>query len=110
MMITFGIYYSVSIAVKKAKLFANGRSQAVRLPKEFRFAGAEVFIERRGDEVVLRAVGAPAGADAKSAGHVKTLGDLARHFREIGGVSEDFARAVREARTRDRDWPERDFE
>ena len=33
----------------------NGRSQAVRLPAEFRFAGKEVFIERDGDKVILRA-------------------------------------------------------
>lgn len=38
-----------------AKLFMTGRSQAVRLPKEFRFEGSEVEIFRRGDEVVLRA-------------------------------------------------------
>lgn len=38
-----------------AKLFMNGRSQAVRLPAEFRFEGTEVFIERQGDTVVLRA-------------------------------------------------------
>ncbi len=31
---------------KTAKLFKNGRSQAVRLPKEFRFEGAEVAIRR----------------------------------------------------------------
>jgi antitoxin VapB len=37
-----------------AKLFANGRSQAVRLPKEFRFEGEEVLIERQGDAVILR--------------------------------------------------------
>lgn len=37
-----------------AKLFITGRSQAVRLPKEFRFAGTEVEIFRRGDEVILR--------------------------------------------------------
>lgn len=36
-----------------AKLFANGRSQAVRLPKEFRFEGEEVFIKRVGNSVVL---------------------------------------------------------
>ena len=36
-----------------AKLFQNGRSQAVRLPKEFRFEGAEVLIKRVGDAVVL---------------------------------------------------------
>lgn len=32
--------------VKTAKLFMNGRSQAVRLPVEFRFPGAEVYIRR----------------------------------------------------------------
>ena len=36
-----------------AKLFANGRSQAVRLPKEFRFEGDEVYISRMGKAVVL---------------------------------------------------------
>ena len=36
-----------------AKLFRNGRSQAVRLPKEFRFEGEEVSIRREGDRVVL---------------------------------------------------------
>ena len=36
-----------------AKIFRNGRSQAVRLPKEFRFAGDEVYIEKRGDTLVL---------------------------------------------------------
>jgi antitoxin VapB len=44
-----------------AKLFMNGRSQAVRLPAEFRFSGREVFIERQGDAVVLRPK--PAGWD-----------------------------------------------
>ena len=36
-----------------AKLFINGRSQAVRLPKEFRFDGDEVFIKKVGDVVIL---------------------------------------------------------
>ena len=31
---------------KTAKLFSTGRSQAVRLPKEFRFPGREVFVRR----------------------------------------------------------------
>jgi antitoxin VapB len=39
--------------MKVAKLFKNGDSQAVRLPKEFRFAGNEVFIKRVGSAVVL---------------------------------------------------------
>jgi len=38
----------------KARVFKSGNSQAVRLPKEFRFSGEEVEIFRRGDEVVLR--------------------------------------------------------
>ena len=37
-----------------AKVFMSGRSQAVRLPKEFRFEGTEVEIFRLGDEVILR--------------------------------------------------------
>ena len=37
-----------------AKVFKSGNSQAVRLPKEFRVAGKEVEIFRRGDEIVLR--------------------------------------------------------
>jgi len=36
-----------------AKIFQNGRSQAVRLPKEFRFEGTEVLIKRVGNAVVL---------------------------------------------------------
>ena len=39
--------------MKTAKLFKNGESQAVRLPKEFRFPGKEVFIKRIGTAVVL---------------------------------------------------------
>ena len=35
-----------AIQEKRAKLFENGRSQAVRLPKEFRFEGSEVRIRR----------------------------------------------------------------
>ncbi len=37
-----------------AKVFRSGNSQAVRLPKQFRFKSKEVEIFRRGDEVVLR--------------------------------------------------------
>ena len=37
-----------------AKDFITVRSQAIRLPKEFRFEGKEVEIFRRGDEVILR--------------------------------------------------------
>jgi antitoxin VapB len=37
-----------------AKVFTTGRSQAVRLPKAFRFATSEVTIERQGNAVILR--------------------------------------------------------
>ena len=36
-----------------AKLFENGRSQAVRLPKECRFSGDEVAVNKIGDIVIL---------------------------------------------------------
>ncbi|QSQ10547.1 Antitoxin VapB2 [Koleobacter methoxysyntrophicus] len=36
-----------------AKIFENGRSQAVRLPKQYRFNDSEVFIKKVGDIVVL---------------------------------------------------------
>jgi len=39
--------------MKTAKIFRNGQSQAVRLPKEFRLPGAEVFVQRMGRCVVL---------------------------------------------------------
>jgi virulence-associated protein VagC len=39
-----------------AKLFRNGRSQAVRLPKEFRFEGHELSIRREGEAVILEPI------------------------------------------------------
>ena len=36
-----------------AKIFKNGKSQAVRLPKEFKFLGNEVYIKRIGRNVLL---------------------------------------------------------
>ena len=39
--------------MERAKIFQSGRSQAVRLPKEFRFNGSEVFVKRIGKAVVL---------------------------------------------------------
>ena len=40
----------------RAKLFSNGRSQAVRIPKEFRLAGREVTIRKVGQAVILEPV------------------------------------------------------
>jgi antitoxin VapB len=39
--------------MKTAKLFRNGQSQAVRLPKEFRFEGDFVYVKKSGNAVVL---------------------------------------------------------
>lgn len=39
-----------------AKLFRNGRSQAVRLPREFRFAGNQVRVRRVADGVLLESL------------------------------------------------------
>jgi antitoxin VapB len=41
------------VMITTAKLFKTGRSQAVRLPKEFRFEGTEVLIKKVGNSVVL---------------------------------------------------------
>jgi antitoxin VapB len=38
---------------RKAKIFMNNRSQAVRLPKDFQFNAEEVFIRKEGIDVVL---------------------------------------------------------
>lgn len=59
-----------------AKLFKHGGSQAVRLPKEFRFPGSEVVVEKRGEEVVLRPV---------PQRKLRTLGDVARYMASLGG-------------------------
>ena len=39
--------------MKTAKIFKNGSSQAVRLPREFRFSGDEVYIKKAGRGVLL---------------------------------------------------------
>lgn len=66
--------------METAKLFWTGRSQAVRLPKEFRFEGEEVRIRRHGNAVILE----PMAEDWK------WLDALA------GQVDDDFVQAVSE--------------
>ena len=51
------VYIIIYTMPKTAKLFKNGRSQAVRLPSEYRFAGSEVYIRRdpaTGDVILSR--------------------------------------------------------
>jgi antitoxin VapB len=64
-----------------AKIFWSGRSQAVRLPKEYRFDGVEVRIRRQGKSVVLE----PIAADGD---------EWAWLDKVVGPVDEDFAQAV----------------
>jgi len=59
-MVYIGVYHHIfeEAGVKSiAKIFKNGRSQAVRLPKEFRLKGTEVSIRKEGDKVILEPVG-----------------------------------------------------
>ena len=56
-----------------AKIFQHGGSQAVRLPKAFRFDGTEVLIERHGDEVVLKPV---------PAAKLRSFTEIARYLAE----------------------------
>lgn len=81
--------------VAKAKLFMNGRSQAVRLPRAYRFDGAEVAIRREGDAVILEPL--PAAEWPKG------------YWERIGRVSADFFAGVNRLRggLRDVDFGER---
>ena len=63
----------------KAKVFRSGNSQAVRLPKEFRFETEEVEIMRRGEEIVLR----------------PKHESLAEVFTRLGDLSDDFMKGGR---------------
>jgi len=67
-----------------AKLFQNGRSQAVRLPKEYRFSGSEVSIKRLGEVVLLY-----------------PTGDKWERFLRAEPISDDFGTAILEARKSD---------
>ena len=50
---TYSWYTSIAMKRETAKVFKTGRSQAVRIPKRFRFSTDEVFIEPDGDSVIL---------------------------------------------------------
>jgi len=55
--------------MKTARLFKNGRSQAVRLPKECRFEGNAVYIKKFGGLVILFSKDAPWSSFLKSLDH-----------------------------------------
>ena len=64
-----------------AKIFQHGGSQAVRLPRAFRFEGAEVLIEKHGDAVVLKPVPVP---------QFRTFTAIARYLEERFPDAQDF--------------------
>jgi antitoxin VapB len=66
--------------MERAKIFWSGRSQAVRLPKDFRFEGDEVRIRRHGNAVILEPLAE----------------DWAWLDAIVGELDEDFARSVDE--------------
>ena len=69
-----------------AKLFENGRSQAVRLPKEYRFEGSEVNINKIGEAVILLP------KDNKWDGFIKSLSMFSDDFLDDGrdqGLAEE---------------------
>lgn len=68
--------------MKTAKLFTNGQSQAVRLPKEYRFSGEEVGIMRVGEVVMLY----PKDKEDKL------------FFSSLGGFTDDFFDSIASAR------------
>lgn len=78
--------------METAKIFWSGRSQAVRLPKEFRFDVDEVRIRRRGQSVILEPI-------ARNWDWLDAV---------IGSVDEDFAAAAGE-RPNEQARPELDF-
>jgi antitoxin VapB len=83
--------------MRTAKIFRHGGSQAVRLPKDFRFEGTEVAIERRGDEVVLK---------PRTRRGVRTLTDVARYLAEKHPDATGFPDIERSKaqQKRDLDW------
>jgi antitoxin VapB len=65
-----------------AKLFMHGRSQAVRLPKEFRLPGTEVRVSKVGDKVVLEPISDRKPFDAKAFwAEIDAIGD--RNFPDV---------------------------
>jgi len=73
--------------MERAKLFKNGQSQAVRLPKHLRFEGTEVFARRLGTAVILLPINDPWGSLREA----------------LGGFSDDFLSERAEPALQDRE-------
>ena len=64
-----------------AKIFMHGRSQAVRLPKEFRLPGKEVRVSRLGQGVLLEPI-------ERSAGDIRAILDELDRYRDVPFMEE----------------------
>jgi antitoxin VapB len=84
-------------AMDRARIFWSGRSQCVRLPKRYRFAGKEVRIRRQGNAVILEPIASSPAADDWS--WLGTMG---------GKLSDDFLPKGREQPPMPPDRPELD--
>lgn len=72
-----------------ARVFKSGNSQAVRLPRKFRVATAEVEIFRRGDEIVLR----------------ERVPRLSRLLERVPPLPDDFPAHIADPPPQRRKWP-----
>ncbi len=80
----------------RAKLFTHGGSQAVRLPKAFRFEGVEVSVRKEGDAVILEPL---------PRGRPRTSEDWAAFWKEIDDLGPSTIEAPERDRTPWRDPP-----
>jgi antitoxin VapB len=73
--------------MRTAKLFQNGQSQAVRLPREFRFDDDHVYIKKEGNVVML----------------IPAKGSWQSLFNSLSKFSDDFMADRRQPRTQSRE-------
>ncbi|MFO1419935.1 MAG: antitoxin [Candidatus Competibacteraceae bacterium] len=52
---------STQATERRARLFRNGRNQAVRIPREFELPGSEVIIRKEGNRLIVEPVKKPSG-------------------------------------------------
>jgi len=76
---------------KLAKIFVNGRSQAVRLPQEFRFTGTQVRVTRHGRGVLLEPLSPTVDAWFAELDRFKSEEFLADRRQPAAPVRSDFA-------------------
>ena len=80
-----------------AKIFRHGGSQAIRLPKAFRFSGTEVVIEKQGNDILLRPVPQPT---------FRSFTEIARHLAEKYPEAGDFPAPPPRPKAHERGIPE----